>query len=47
MQNNIKAIVKPVEKNGKIITHRDTSFMGVKQYRCSAFIKNKNMLVKG
>ena len=47
MQNNIEDIVKPVEKNGKVMTHRDTSKKGVSKYRCSTFIKEKNVLVKG
>ena len=47
MQINIEGLVKPVEKNGKVITHRDTSFSGVSHYHCSTFIKKKNVLVKG
>ena len=47
MQNNIEGIVKPVEKNGKVITHQDTSKEGVSEYRCSTFIKKKNFIVKG
>ena len=47
MQNNIENIVKTVEKNGQVLTHRDTSKEGVSQYYCSTFIKNKNIIVKG
>ena len=47
MGNDIKGIVKPLEKNGKVFTHQDTSSRGVSQYHCSTFIKNQNILVKG
>ena len=47
MESNIRDIVKPVEINGKVLTHRDTSKEGVNQYQCSTFIKKKNILVKG
>ena len=47
MQSNINDLVKPVEKNGQVLTHQDTSYLGVNGYRCSTFIKNKNVLVKG
>ena len=47
MQNKIEDLVKLVEKNGKVLTHRDISFRKVSEYRCSTFIKNKNVLVKG
>ena len=47
MQENIKGIVKPVEKNGKVLTHRDSSKEGVSRYYCFTFIKKKNVIVKG
>ena len=47
MQKNINSLVKPVEKNGKLLTYRDTSKEGVIEYYCSTFIKKKNVLVKG
>ena len=47
MQNNIQGLIKPVKKNGKVLTHQDTSKEGVTEYRCSTFIKKKNVLVKG
>ena len=47
MEKNTNGLVKPVEKNGKVLTHRDTSIMGVSQYYSSTFIRNKNVLVKG
>ena len=47
MEKNINGLVKPVKKNGKVLIHKDTLFMGVSEYFCSTFIKNKNVLVKG
>ena len=47
MGNHIKSIVKPVKKKGKTITHQDTSIRRVSNYRCSTFIKKKNIIVKG
>ena len=47
MQNKIEDLVKLVEKNGKVMAHQDISFRKVSEYRCSTFIKNKNVLVKG
>lgn len=44
---NNECIVKPVEKNWKVLTHRDTSKEGVTEYYCSTFIKKKKVLVKG
>ena len=47
MKININSLVKPVMKNGKVLTYRDTSFRGVSGFFCSTFIKKKNVLVKG
>ena len=47
MGNKTNGCVKPVEKNGKMLTHQDTLKEGVRHYYCSTFVKNKNVLVKG
>ena len=47
MGKYIEGLVKPLEKHGKVLTHRDTSKERVTQYWCSTFIKNKNILIKG
>ena len=47
MENNINDLVKIVEKNGQVLTHRDPTEGGVIHYHCSAFIKLLNVLVKG
>ena len=47
MGNNIEGLVKPVEKNGKVLSYRDNSEEGVNEFGCSTFIKSKNILVKG
>lgn len=47
MEKNIKDLVKPIYKNGKVFTHQDTTEEEVSSYWCSTFIKKKNTLVKG
>ena len=47
MQNNINNLVSIVEKNGLVLTHRDTTEEGVREYSCSTLIKKKNVLIKG
>lgn len=46
-QNDINNLVKPVEKNGKVLTHKDSSKEGVKEFWCSTFIQKENVLLKG
>ena len=47
MEINIKDLVLPVNTIGQVMTHRDTSKEGAKEYSCSTFIRKKNVLVKG
>lgn len=47
MEKNIDELVKPVEKNGKVLTLQDTSEEGPTWYNCSTFIEKKKVLVRG
>ena len=48
MSEDIDNLIKPVKKNGELVTHRDTDpDLGCTQYLCSTYIEKQNILVKG
>ena len=47
MEINIDDLVKPAEKNGRLIAHQDPTEEGLNRSLCSTFIAKRNILIKG
>lgn len=48
MEENIDDLIKPVIKNGKLVTHEMIdSNLKVKNFKCSTYIEKEKILVKG
>ena len=47
MEKNINQLVKPIQSNGQLLTHKDDPKNGVTQYYCSCYIEREKLLVKG
>ena len=48
MSEDINDLIKPVKKNGVVVTHKVTNTsLEVFDFQCSTFIEKENILVKG
>ena len=48
MTRNINQLLKTIQDKGKLVTHEDKDpEIGMTETRCSTFIKEKGLLVKG
>lgn len=47
MEKNPQDLFKPVNINEKVFSYKDTTFGEEKEYDCSTYIEEKNILVKG
>ena len=45
MTQNIDKLIKPIQREGKLLTHEDIDpSVGVKHYHCSTYIDKHNMI---